>query len=255
MELLFSYASRDEIPEGMADLFTERDGKFEFTAIKGIKMQSDLDKLQGALENERNAHKQTKSDLNEKVSDLSKQLDEASKVADPAQNPGVPGPGAITPSKDPNVLALQSEMEKAKKALEEMQKEKEVLEADKRKNAILEALRKEATGKIRDEAIADLELYQNNFDLTDSGEIVVKDTGASIADWFSETLKSKPHWEKTNVSGNAKGANPGTPGTGISDKKKRLSELMGKESLDLREQTEASELAGEIKAQESEQNN
>ena len=81
MELQLILDSLDSLPKEFHSLYTERDGKFHFTAIKGLKTQEDISRLQTSLEKERNEHKATKeklsafSGLNMTVEELHEKLD------------------------------------------------------------------------------------------------------------------------------------------------------------------------------------
>jgi len=250
MKLEMIYASKDLIPEGKDDLYTEQDGQFVFTGIDGIKTQTDLDKLQGALQNERDAHKATKQELNQKIQEANgKVSDLEGKVKEFEGKDQKPGEGKPGDPNDPNYLALKAELAKTNQALETIQEEKKALADQQRRSKILETMRKEATGKIRPEAISDLELHASNFDLTDSGQIVQKETGTSFGDWFSQTLESKPHWKPGNKPSGASGGTGQPGGSGIGDKQKKLNEFLSKDSLTPMEQAEATQLAEEVKAE------
>lgn len=58
------YDSRDAIPEGLADYYSEQsDGKFKIALEGDVKTQADVDKVMKALTDERDAHKATKAQL------------------------------------------------------------------------------------------------------------------------------------------------------------------------------------------------
>ena len=57
------YNSADEIPDGYAGLYTEKDGKWHLTGVKGMKTETDTLKLSKSLREEREAHKKTKDKL------------------------------------------------------------------------------------------------------------------------------------------------------------------------------------------------
>ena len=243
MKLKFSYQTLEEIEEAYRGLYTEQDGQFVLTGIDGVKSQADLDRSQGALNNERDAHKQTKTELQQQLEAIRKENEELKK-ANP--KPADPTPKPIDKSTDPNVLALQAQMQKQAEALETLQKQNEELEAEKRKVSILETLRKSATGKVRQEALSDLELYAGGFNLTDDGKVVTTD-GTSLDDWMIETLKSKPHWLPENKPGGATGGNGGGSDLTLDAKKAKLGEITKKDSLSPVELAEAHALATEIK--------
>ena len=57
------YNSTEEIPSGFESLYTEKDGKWHLTGIKGMKTSDDVTKLQTSLRKERDDHKKTKDRL------------------------------------------------------------------------------------------------------------------------------------------------------------------------------------------------
>jgi len=57
------YATREEIPEGKEDLYTEQGGVFVLTGVEGLKTTDDVVNLQEALRKERSDHKKVKLDL------------------------------------------------------------------------------------------------------------------------------------------------------------------------------------------------
>ena len=50
----------NDVPEHFHELYTEKNGKFEFTGVEGMKTQADIERLQSALAKERNDNKQTR---------------------------------------------------------------------------------------------------------------------------------------------------------------------------------------------------
>src|SRR6202043_1957206 len=57
------YEKQEDIPEGYAELYAEKGGKFELTGIEGVKTKADLDRLNSALVKERGDHKTVKEQL------------------------------------------------------------------------------------------------------------------------------------------------------------------------------------------------
>ena len=43
--LELSYDTKDAIPNGFAELYTEKDGKFVLTGVNGMKTQTDVDNV------------------------------------------------------------------------------------------------------------------------------------------------------------------------------------------------------------------
>ena len=57
------YDKQEDIPENFGELYTEKNGKFELTAVEGVKTQADIDRVNSALVKERNDHKMVKEKL------------------------------------------------------------------------------------------------------------------------------------------------------------------------------------------------
>jgi hypothetical protein len=197
-------------------------------------LSTDVEKLMKSLKAEREDHKNDKKSLKEFIEKLESKI-----------NPDKDETPKVENSNDPNILALQKQLEKQNSQLETILKEKENLQADNKSKSIIDKLKKLSNGKIIPSAVDDLIMYKNKFDLTEDGKLVTKD-GTTANDWFVETLKSKQHWIPKSVPAGASG------GSNISSSntsnEKRYKELMAKESLDLRDQAEAMGLAKEIKA-------
>lgn len=62
-DLELAYDSVDTIPEAYRPLFTETDGKFNFTGVNGMKSVTDVNKVQEGLRKEREDHSVTKTSL------------------------------------------------------------------------------------------------------------------------------------------------------------------------------------------------
>jgi len=247
----FKYANKEEfekaVPEGARAMYKEVDGEYVL-AVDGVKSQADIDALKKALDSERDAHKETRKALSE-IEELKKLLGQKSGTGDP--NPGDDGKGGKD-SSDPNVLALKKELEQQKKALEDLQKEREALAAEKKKHTILENLRKVANGKVRQEAMSDLELHASMFNITDDGKVVTSD-GTDLNTWFADTLKSKPHWLPKNTSSGASGGTKTAAGVngGLDEKKAKFKEMYAKKELTPQERVDLMKLGSEIKQLEN----
>lgn len=73
MELELQYDSQESIPEGFAPLYTEKDGKWSLTGVKGLtQAMASNGNLTKALNAEREAHKATKTKLTEANSNVEK---------------------------------------------------------------------------------------------------------------------------------------------------------------------------------------
>lgn len=93
MKLKAIYDKKEDIPAGFESAYVERNGKFELQ-VEGMKTQADVDRVQTALDSERDDHKDAKKrlrglgdddtgeafqDLKDKVEDLEAKLETAGK--------------------------------------------------------------------------------------------------------------------------------------------------------------------------------
>ncbi len=244
----FKYSNQtdfeNDVPAEMRTLYTEEDGVFMLTGIEGIKTEDDVNNVKTALQKEREARRSAEA--------LKKEIDELKKLVAEGVKPSEPKT-VTTDDKtsDPTVLALKKELEAQKKALETLNQEREKLAAEKKQLTILEALKKAAAGKVRTEAMSDLELYVSQFDITDDGEVVTEN-GTKITDWINETLKNKPHWLPQNTPSGASGGPGGNAGDlSLDAKRAKLKDFMGREKLSPLELSEAHKLATEIKSEQA----
>lgn len=73
MELELQYATQEEIPEGYGDLYSEKDGQWHLTGVKGLSTATaGTANLRKSLEAERKAHKETKKSLTEAQQEMTK---------------------------------------------------------------------------------------------------------------------------------------------------------------------------------------
>ncbi len=84
MELELIYNAASDIPKGFEALYTEKDGKFVLSGVKGLSalqaLPASVQRLETSLKAEREAHKKTKAeggDVGTKVAELESQLAEA----------------------------------------------------------------------------------------------------------------------------------------------------------------------------------
>lgn len=205
------YQTKDEIPEALRGFYVEKDGKW----MLDVDVSEDLQKLQGALENERNEHKGTKekSKIFEGIDpELAKKLIEEHKKQ---QDKKLIDAGKVDELVQQRVEEVikghQKEMDVLKKQLEAAtsQLTKELVD-----NKIL----MEARGAgVRDTAIDDVLLRGRQiFKLVD-GKVVGEAEGKTlfgrdgkemgIGDWIKSSLLEKAPHLFNNPSG--AGAQPG----------------------------------------------
>lgn len=227
------YEKQEEIPEGFGELYAERNGKFELTAVEGVKTQADVDRVNDALKKERNDHKLAKDKLQAfgdidpaTIPVLKEELDEAkSQLAavtaegkdkieavqaqiDAAINRAV---GPVTRDKD----ALARQLEAANKKVVEKDAEINVVKQERQQERIRNTIRDAViAAKVVPTAIDDAVLVgETMFELVD-GKLVTKGDngltpGLSPKEWAKDMEEKRPHWYPTSVGGGAQGGKGG----------------------------------------------
>lgn len=233
MELELTYDSQDAIPAGFEELYTERDGTWHLTAIKGIKSQADIDKINGGLRKERQAHKETKDKLKtwedwangRSTEDLQTELDEKDELQariDAGEGGEAPDESAIQKLVDARVrrevTPIQRERDRLAAENEELNTRVGDLSGTITRGKVESAIRDAATAaKLLPTAIDDaLTAGGNIFELTEEGEILTRDNvgvtpGVAPDVWLTEMQERRPHWWPNSQGGGAGGSNDNSP--------------------------------------------
>lgn len=225
MGLKAIHDSVDEIPEEFRPLYTEKAGKYELTGIEGVKTVADVNRLQSALEKERNDHKGTKTkfavfgDRNpEEVIQLLDRIPEleaaaAGKLDETKLNELVEG--RIKTKMAP----LERELGTLKQGIAERDGVIDGFKGKDRTRTIHDEVRRAATSqKVLPEALEDaLMLAERVFDLDESGRVIAKENvgctpGVDPVVWFTELQSKRPHWWGPSQGGGAGGSR--VPGQG-----------------------------------------
>lgn len=217
MALKTIYSSQDEIPENFRELFTERNGQWELTGIEGVKTQADVDRLQAALTKERNDHKETKTAL-EKFNGLDPDEVHAQLDKLPALEAAASGKAQeLDDAQKRQITApLERQIATLTKERDDAVSERDGLKNERRADKIRAALTDAAVkGKVIDTALEDVILYgERVFDLTDDGNIIVKDgvgftPGIDATNWLQDMQAKRPHWWPPSQGGGAGGSGGG----------------------------------------------
>lgn len=240
MKLKAVYDSFEDIPEGYGDLYTERNGKFEFTGVEGIKTQSDIERLQNALVKERNDHKKAKETLQafgdldpaaiheklENYDSLSEQV-EALKSAN-----GKMTDEQLEPLLNARVKQAVGPLEREKQSLTRKIDEinRQIAEKDNQLGSLqqgitrdkIERALRDAAGemKVISSAIMDAVIRGRDlFEFDEAGRLITKDgsdatAGLSPKEWLKEMQEKTPHWWPASVGGGANGGGPNGFGGG-----------------------------------------
>lgn len=234
MRLKTIYDTADEIPEGYADLYTERNGHWELTGVEGVKTQADIDRVQSALAKERTDHKATKAAFApfdgldaDSIQKTATDLEEAR-----AQLEAINKDGRVDETKLEPIIAAR-----IKQAVSPLERDKTNLERqlEAQRRAVLDK-ENEVTGlrnsitmgdierQIRDaaseaktlpSAVFDAVRYGREvFEKTDDGRVITKDVsgvvpGLTPKEWFKDQMDKSPHWWPASVGGGSQGGGGG----------------------------------------------
>jgi hypothetical protein len=229
MKLKTIYETAEEIPAGYEDLYTERNGKFELTAVEGVKTQADVDRVQSALAKERTDHKATKAKLEafgdldpETAPSLLTELEETK-----AQLEAIKVDGSIDETKLEPIIAARVKQQiaplerdnrnlSAKLAEQVKQTEAAHGEVGNLKTTITtgnieRSIRDAAVeAKVISPAIGDAVMKGSRlFETTEDGKVITKDNvgvtpGLSPKEWLKDEQDRSPHWWPASVGGNSK---------------------------------------------------
>lgn len=217
--LELSYESRDAIPAGYEELYTEKDGKYALTGIKGMKTQSDVENLQTALTKERTAHKTTKQQYaglasHGTVDEIVANLD---RIPELEAKQGKGDPADIEKIVAARLAPVNRELEAARVNLSEKDKQIDGYKGKETKATIADTVRKAAkTLKIRESAIEDAVMYGNAaLTIDESGNVVTREGVAGITpfstaeDMLRDLLPSRQHWLEDSFGGGSRGGKGG----------------------------------------------
>lgn len=226
----------DELPESIdpRTLFTEKNGKFELTGIEGVKTPADIERLQKALQKEREDHRKARERaalLGEMTpEDFQAMQDELEELRAQEPGKGRPSKEAIDKLVQVEIAKLsrpgQKLVEAAQARVRELEEQLGMLMGEKRQRTLQDMIRAATTGEkgvpIRPEALEDVELYfQRVMEFGEDGQPVTRD-GVGVEPGLSprelllaiQTGGNRPHWFKESQSAGAGSKNgpSGLPG-------------------------------------------
>jgi hypothetical protein len=238
MRLKTIYATAEEIPEGYAELYTERNGQWELTGVEGVKTQADIDRVQKALAQERTEHKATKSALapfegldpqaivenQHKLEEVTAQLEAINKdghIDETKLEPIISArlKQAVAPL-ERDRANLERQLDAQKKAVAEKDNEVVQLKTSITTGEIERQIRDAAAeAKVLPTAIFDAVRYGREvFEKTDNGRVITKDVsgvvpGLTPKEWFKDMTEKSPHWWPASIGGGSSGSGGGGRGT------------------------------------------
>ena len=222
--LKLQYDSEDDIDEAFRPLYTEKDGKFNFTAITGLKTQGDIDKLNVGIKKEREHTKTIKVKL-----DLWGELDPTETLAklDTIPELEAAAKGKLNETEIEAAVERRLVLKMAPVVRENKDLKDEnagLLESNNghvavnRTRSIHDVIHKALTkGKVIPDAFEDaLMMADRVFEIReDDDEIVTKANvgvtpGIDAESWLAEIQPRKSHWWPGSVGGGASGSKSGT---------------------------------------------
>lgn len=213
MAIKTKYATKEEIPAAFLELYTEQGGAWVLTGVEGMKTVDDVDRLQTALNKERNDHKATKDKLAAWGSlDPAEALPKLDRIAELEQAAGGKlddkAIDAIVEARiGTRVGPLNRQIETLTRERDEFKAANETYTAEKRSNTIRDAIRRQAVeDKVIPTAVDDLVLIaEREMDLDENGKVIVKGSGLSPKDWLNDQKKTRSHFWPASAGGGAGG--------------------------------------------------
>jgi len=218
--------SIDDLPEEVKKEYVEKNGKFELQ-VEGMKTQTDVDRLQGALTKERNDHKTVRERLgllgDRKIEDVLQILDRvpeleaaaAGKLDETKLNELVEGRIKT------KLAPVEREKGQLAQRVQELSGVLEQYQTKEKVRTIHDAVR-DAVGKaqgFQSSAVEDALLYaERMLEVGEDGRVTTRDgvgvtPGIEASVWLSEMQAKKAHWWGPSQGGGA-GGNRSGAGTG-----------------------------------------
>ena len=232
------YDHKEDIPEGFAALYTEKNRKWEMTGVTGVKTQADIDRVTEALRKEKADHKVVKDLLKgydgvdvEVYHGLTTELEETKAQLDAVKKDGTFDETKMEPLIQARVkqmvapverdkLALQRKLDEATKATALKDAETVELRQTIVSGDISRAIRDAAIiAKVLPSAIGDVAMRgQSVFERTEDGRIITKDGTGAVAglnptEWLKDEMEKSPHWWPASVGGGSGPLGKGGGGT------------------------------------------
>lgn len=215
----------DGVDEAYHGMFTERDGKFEFDGVGGMKTQADITRLQGGLNKERDDHKATKLTLagfdGIDVATVHTQLDRIAELEAAAG-------GKLDEDKMnelvetrlvTKIAPINRELGKITKERDSLFEENQGYVAANIKRSIGDSIGKaiaESKGFLQEASEDAIIAGERIFEVNEDGSVTAKDNvgvtpGISPAEWLTDLQPKKPHWWGKSAGGDARPGDHSTP--------------------------------------------
>jgi hypothetical protein len=223
MKLKAIYDNESDIPEKYLELYTERDGKWYFDGVTGVKTQADIDRLQTAVEKERDEHKKTKAkfafiDDPEQARERLENYDELAARANDIDDDKIEQ--IVEARVNKRIGKIERERDTAVRERDEAVSQRDEYAGKEKTRTISDAVRKAAKKSgLTESAVEDAILYgERVLEIDESGDVVTRDNvgvtpGIDPETLLSDLQSSRPHWwpesQGANLGGNRGGSNKG----------------------------------------------
>jgi hypothetical protein len=220
MALKYEVASLDELDVGFHDLYSAvEDGSKYFLNVEGVKPLSEFAKVQGALEKERNDHRQAKQKLSSfgdlEPESIQAQLARIAELEELAKGSAIDDAklesmvSARLNAKLQPVVSEKEQLAKKTAELEEQVNKYQSIERQRRMNDEFTAKIKAAKIDPRFEETVMLKA-ERLFSETEEGKFLTKDDYLPFEMWLTQQQATNPYWWGDSIGGGAKGS--GTSG-------------------------------------------
>lgn len=224
--LKHQYDDEEQIPETFRELYSERNGRFELTGIDGVKTTADIERLQSALNKEREEHKSTREKFKpwaeldyEEVTQKLDRLPELEAAAqgklDDAQIDEIVNrrvEGTLRSKLSP----LERQLKQEREAREQLAQQNQQLVGKDRRRRMQDELRKQLTeAKALPDAFEDaFMLGEHLLEETDDGQFLTREVagftpGLDPAGLVAELQEKRRHWWPESVGGGSRGSGGG----------------------------------------------
>ncbi len=249
MSLTAIVETLDSVPEEFHTLYSERDGRFEITAIEGMKTQADVDRLQEALRKERGVSGELKTRVSafgeitpETLEGIQHENEDLKIQLEAAQRDGGPSEEDLERMAESRALMrikpLERQLGKATEALQAITGERDQLAQDRMRSTIVTSAERAAQSKdvaVSKEVVASGDLGDwaaRVFEVVD-GQVVTKD-GVGLTPGISPDQAlldmkeggQRPYWFGETVGAGARGGK--TPRGEGGDNPFKIDEATGK---------------------------
>ena len=219
MAIKLSYDDQDDIPTAHAELYTDRDGKWELTGVEGMKTVADVETVQEALRKERKDHRDSLAKLKvfrgvdadsmhddmDELAELRAMKSRFEKGGDDKSDEEIENLVAARVAKEKG--PLERELATLKEDFSLATTERDGFKTEIVTSKLESQIRKVASeANVVSSAMEDVILNGvASLELNDDGVAVTKDTGLLASVWMTDMKPKRGHWWPPSEGGGAEG--------------------------------------------------